>query len=129
MVAYVPVVPADKPANAFVKAMGQFCEIWRTKYGTAYYPTAADKNQLGRLLHSIPRELLQELPRAFNAYLADRSPFVAQEQRHSLRFFCTSGGMNKYLSDVLILSERTARSNAAGEQWLAISERTNGTKR
>lgn len=121
--------PIERPPNAFAKAMGQFCEIWRTKYGVPYYPTASDRNQLGRLLHSLPREVLQELPRAFNGYLADRDPFVAQQMRHCLRHFCTSGGMNKYLSNVLILTERTVRNNAAGEQWLAVQEAPNGTKR
>lgn len=121
--AALAVVPPYPPAqNAFGKALAQFCEIWRTRYGVYYEPTSADRNQLGRLLKGLSLERLQELPRAFRAYLGDLSPFVAQEQRHSLRFFCTSGGMNKYRASAPVLSEKEARSQAAGEQWEAMQE-------
>lgn len=82
--------------SPFFRALRQFCEIWRTRHGVWYEPSPADKNHLGRLISSLEPEMLKYIPMAFNAYLADTSPFVAQEQRHSLRYFCSSGGFNKY---------------------------------
>lgn len=118
-------VPFPPQKNVFGKALAQFCEIWRTRYGVYYEPTAADRNQLGRLLKGLSPAALEELPRAFRAYLGDLSPFVAQEMRHSLRYFCTSGGMNKYRASAPVLSAKEARGHAAGEQWEAM---TNGRK-
>lgn len=112
----------------FAWAMGQFVTAWGKKRGALYKPTPADKNQLGRLLQTLSREEAMDLPRAFAAYLADLSPFVAQEQGHNLAWFCTSGGRNKYLSVTPVVSAKEARTVAAGEQWLAIQEGGNGRR-
>lgn len=102
----------------FFKALRQFCEVWRTKYVASYEPDKADKNQLGRLVKQLTPELLADLPRAFRNYLDDFSPFVAQEQRHNLRYFCTSGGFNKYRVNAPVLSAREARGMEAGRQFV-----------
>jgi len=94
-----PSAPAFPPGkNAFGKALAQFQEIWRTRYGVHYEPSSADRNQLGRLLQRLPVESAEELPRAFRAYLGDLDPFIVEKVRHSLSYFCTSGGLNKYRS-------------------------------
>lgn len=98
--------------------LGQFCEAWKARYGVNYQPTPADKNQLGRLVRSTPREMLGEYPAAFERYIADSSPFVAQEQRHSLAWFCTSGGFNKYRAAATVLSQREARNAEAVAQFV-----------
>lgn len=99
-------------------ALAAFCETWKARYGTSYQPTPADKNQLGRLVRNTPKEALGEFPRAFAAYLADSSPFVAQERRHDLAWFCTSGGFNKYRVQAPTLSQKEARTAEALRQFV-----------
>jgi hypothetical protein len=114
--------------NPFGRALAQFCGVWQGRYGVPYEPTPADRNQLGRLVRTLAGERLHELPIAFEAYLADLSPFVAQEMRHSLCHFCAAGGFNKYRAVAPILSRKEAATVASAEQWIAMQERTNGTK-
>lgn len=104
--------------SPFFRALRQFCEIWRNKYGVNYQCTAADRNQLGRLIEQLDREGVGELPGAFYAYLGDLSPWVAQDQRHSLRYFCTSGGFNKYRVSAPVRSAKEARGIEAGRQFV-----------
>lgn len=107
--------------DRFTRALGQFCEIWRTKYGVWYEPTAADRNQLGRLLSKLSPGGLEELPKAFNGYLGDRSPFLTERVRHGLAHFCTSGGFNKYRTPaVVVTSQREVDNARAAEQWSAM---------
>lgn len=61
-----------------------------------YKSTPADRSQLGRLLRSLTPEEAKELPDCFSRYVADGSHFVAGQKRHSLAWFCTDGGFNKY---------------------------------
>lgn len=112
--------------NLFGSTLARFCALWRQRYGVDYVPTAADRNQLGRLLHGLPPEHARELPDAFKNYLRDLSPFVAQEMRHCLRHFCAAGGFNKYRSAAPVLTEREARTVAAGDQWLELQRGRGG---
>jgi hypothetical protein len=124
----VVVAPAGQP-NAFTKALGQFCEIWRTRYGESYSPTPADRSQLGRLLSTLTAGALEALPKAFWRYLDDHDPYVAQSHGHSLCFFCSSGGFNKYRVEPLIMSSKEARGHAAGEQWLRMHEEMDNARK
>jgi hypothetical protein len=86
-----------RPPKLFDLVLGDFQKMWKSKYHETYVPTAKDKSQLGRLLQDLKSpETAAALPAYFAAYLGDRDPFVAEKQRHSLAFFCTSGGLNKY---------------------------------
>lgn len=126
MVAVVP-----KP-NLFTVILGQFCAAWEAHYGKPYRPTGADRNQLGRAMNDVPPEELAEAPAIFGRYLADCTPWVAQNHRHSLCCFCTmsGGGFNKYKVETLIRSEKEARGHMAGEQWLRMHrEADNAGKR
>jgi hypothetical protein len=61
-------------------------------------PTSADKSQVGRLLRQFKNtEAIDGFPwrAVFENYLADKSKWVAEEHRHSLKLFC-DGGLNKY---------------------------------
>lgn len=80
--------------NLCDRAMGLFARLWTEKFGAKYIPEPGAKTQLGFLLQKIPRENLRELPAAISAYLADAG-FPVQ-QGHSLRYFASSGGFNKY---------------------------------
>ena len=108
--------PAPRVTPYWV-ALEQFCTIWGARYGVPYSPTPADKNQLGRLIRTCNAEMLAALPVAFRGYLQDLSPFVAQEMRHSLQFFCTSGGINKYRTNAPAVSAKEARSAEAIRQF------------
>lgn len=117
------------PGNPFRWAQEQFCSLWEEAYGAPYEPTPADLSQLGRLLRGLSREAVLELPRAYRGYLNDLSPFVAQEQRHSLRYFCTSGGFNKYRVEAPMLSAREAKGSMAVRQFVELTGGRNGNGR
>ena len=105
-------------SGALAVALGAFCEIWEERYEEKYRPTPGDCAQLATLVRRTPAAELDELPRAFEAYLDDLDPFVAQQQRHSLRYFCTSGGQNKYRTSAPVLSAREARGVEAARQFV-----------
>lgn len=118
-----------RPPSLFEQLLEQFGTAWSAKYSEPYTPTPGDRSQLGRLLRSLktPDEA-SALPALFAAYLRDGDPFVADKQRHSLAFFCTSGGLNKYRTKPPAPTsrprangarEREERSNEATERWLA----------
>lgn len=67
------------------------------------------------------------LPELFANYLADTSRFVADEKRHSLAWFCTDGGVNKYRTKAVAagFSERERRGIANTQAWL---QRTGAAK-
>lgn len=112
-----------KPVSAFAETLGWFCAAWKAAYRVDYAPTASDRNQLGRLIVKMPDQQRQQLRACFANYLRDLSPFVAQEQRHSLTWFCTKGnGFNKYRTVAPVLSAKEARTVAAGDQWEAMQE-------
>lgn len=109
--------------NPFTETLEAFCRLWQARYGAPYLPTPKDRNQLGRLLKDTPANRLADLPGAFRRYLEDHSPFVEQEMRHSLAFFCTQGGHNKYRVVPAIVTQGEARTLAAGDAWLAARAR------
>lgn len=106
--------------DAFTVALEQFKAAWGARYGVEYCETGKDRNQLGRLIKGKTPAELAALPGCFAVYLNDLSPFVAQDRRHDLAFFCTSGGFNKYRAKAPILSRSEAQTMAAGEQWEAM---------
>lgn len=89
--------PPAKP-NALEALVSLFATRWEKRHGAPYQATKGDRSQLSAVLRSFATatEALEVLSACFDAYLADTSPFVAGEQGHSLRWFCTSGGVNKY---------------------------------
>jgi hypothetical protein len=107
-----------RPSNRFLVAMRQFAEVWETHYGVPYAFTPGDRNQLGRLMKDLTVIQVGELRAAFEAYLDDLAPYVAQEQRHSLRFFCTSGGFNKYRVSAPVVSRKEAMGIEAGQRFV-----------
>lgn len=112
--------PSGGAAAAFTAAMGLFCEAWKTRYGISYTPTAGDCGQLKALVTRASAETQAQLPRAFENYMADEDVFVAQKMRHSLTHFCTGPGLNKYLTETPIYSDKEARGRAAEDQWLRL---------
>ena len=97
--------------NLHSRLLEDFARQWSAMYGHPYSPTPAEKSQLGRLLQSLPPADADDLPRRFANYLADSSRFVAEEMRHSLKHFCTSGGANKYAVRVKVATT-VAEKNA-----------------
>lgn len=118
MEAQIVAAPRGRPSNKFLDAIRQFGEAWEQHYGVPYAVGAADRNQMGRLIRDLDDAQRAELPGTFRNYLNDLSPFVAQEQRHSMRFFCTSGGFNKYRVSAPVLSAKEARGMEAGRQFI-----------
>ena len=102
-----------KPDSAHARALADFSRLWESVRGASYAPTPADKSHLGALLRSIPADQVPELPKAFAAYLADADPFVAK-QGHSLRFFCSAGGFNKYRGRLPAASIRIGHARIDG---------------
>jgi hypothetical protein len=98
--------------------MRAFCEAWGARYGRPYLPTPADCNQLRLLVGSTPLAVIAELPAIFERYLDDLDQFVAQRQRHSLKFFCTSGGLNTYTTSAPVLSRKEVAGMEAGRQFI-----------
>lgn len=120
------VVPAA-PVTLHQRALDLFARVWQAKYGVAYSPSAADRSQLGLFLRHLDKALLPELPRAFERYLEDASPFVMDTQRHNLKWFLTSNGFTKYRTpEVMVVSQREVDNHRAGEQWLAMEAARNG---
>jgi hypothetical protein len=123
-----PAVKASKPpkvpapdGNLFQQVLDAFGDAWRAKYhGETYDPGPVDRKQLGYSLRTWSPEVIQRLPEVFATYMRDRDPWVEQTQRHSLAFFCTSGGVNKYRTRVAQLSAKEAKGVAAGDQWLEM---------
>lgn len=105
-----PSRPPPKP-NALDALLSVFASRWQRRHGAAYQPTPGDKSQLGSLLRSFATaaEALEALPPCFDAYLADPDEFIAK-QGYSLRFFATSGGVNKYRLRVSPLGERDRKN-------------------
>lgn len=99
-------------------ALRLFCEIWKAHYGVSYYPSPVDCGLLKALVTRIGEAGMAELRSVFERYLEDASPFVAQEQRHGLKWFCTSGGFNKYRVTAPVLSAKEARGVEAGRQFV-----------
>lgn len=89
-------VARPRSPNAFESTLAELAAAWSAQYGTAYKPTPADRSQLGRLLRSLAPEEAAELPALYRSYLADNDPFIAEKHRHSISYFCASGGVNKY---------------------------------
>ncbi len=107
--------------NLHARALALFSRTWEQKYGVPYSATPADRSQLGLFLRHTDRALLADLPRAFARYLEDTRPFVMLEQRHSLKFFLTSGGFNHYRTpEVLVTTQREADNKLALDQWQAL---------
>jgi uncharacterized protein YdaU (DUF1376 family) len=91
-----------------------FSAAYYSRYGVDYDPTPAEKSQLGRALSTLPEKRIAALPVCFSRYMKDDSHFVAHEKRHSLAWFVTEGGWNKYLVEVRpLLSAKEARTAAA----------------
>jgi hypothetical protein len=118
--------PPVRAPNVFDQLLGGFRQAWSAKYHEPYTPTPADRSQLGRLLQALKTpEDCTALPALFDAYLRDDDAFVVEKQRHSLAFFCTSGGLNKYRTQPPAQTrprgkrdELEARNNAAAESVL-----------
>jgi len=90
-----PRAPARDP-NLFERILAMFCAKWQVVYGESYIPTPKDKAQLGRLIKQLPADHDTILGGCFDRYLANRDPFIVEKIRHSLAYFCTDGGLNKY---------------------------------
>lgn len=93
------VVKKPKGANGLLAwVSGLFVEAWSAEYGEKYLPSQADLSMLGRTLRTFGSAAeIEAFPWAavFDSYLADKSRWVAEEHRHSMKQFCT-GGVNKY---------------------------------
>jgi hypothetical protein len=121
-----------RPPQLFELVLDGFGQAWAGRYGEPYTPTPGDRSHLGRLLRSLKTpETASALPALFAAYLRDEDPFVVEKQRHSLSFFCTSGGLNKYRTKVPGgvsrprangAREREERGNEAAAKWLSRKE-------
>lgn len=128
---------AARPPNLFDKTVASFIETWRSKYHEPYTPTPADRSQLGRLLQPLSPEEASALPALFEAYLRDDDAFVAEKKRHSLAWFCSDGGLNKYRTKPPAAArlragsahEREAGNVAAAQRLLARSGSGGGNGR
>lgn len=96
-------------------ALRMFCEAWKSHYGAPYIPSPAECGQLRRVAHALP---LDELPAILERYLADGTPFIAQEMRHSLRWFISRELWNKYRVVATVLSAKEARAREAARQFV-----------
>lgn len=84
--------PSGVTAGAVI---GWFVDAWSKRHGVRYQVRGPDSGQVVRMMAALPRPIVDQLPKLFERYVADPDPFVAK-QGHSLAFFCTSGGVNKY---------------------------------
>lgn len=90
--------PKAREPSLFDRLSVAFASAWEKRYGCAYSATPKDRQQLGNLLkQKPPREQLDALPGCFARYVEDDDTFLVK-QGHSLAWFCTSGGLNKYRS-------------------------------
>jgi hypothetical protein len=99
-----------------------FSAIWTEQYRETYMGTPSDQSNLGRLLRSFPdRAAIAAYPWEFSwrAYLADQTKWLAEEQRHSLAWWCTSGGVNKYRTQAKTVgySDRELRGMQSSETF------------
>lgn len=92
-----------------------FCEAWKGHYGASYVPSPAECRQLRGVASRLP---LEALPVILERYLADEHPFVAQEMRHSLRFFLSRELWNKYRVVAPVRSAKEARGREAVRQFV-----------
>lgn len=120
--------PAAAKPNVFTAALAEFCKCWERRYGVRYQPTAADRNQLGRILNGMDADALAALTGCFQRYIEDNDPWLTQTRRHSLQEFCTAGGHNKYRVEAPTMSVKESKAVAGVTSWLARkqAERTNG---
>jgi uncharacterized protein YdaU (DUF1376 family) len=95
-------------------ALAAFSAAWKSRYGDDYVPTPAEKSSFGRILSTLPAKRVAALPVCFSRYVKDEGTFTAQEKRHSLGWFMTESGWNKYLVEVRPpVSIKEARTAAA----------------
>lgn len=100
-------------------------EAWEGQYGEPYMPTGQDKRHLGTVLKGFrDRGAINAYPwRAVMAnYLEDTDRFVAGVHRHSLAYFCSCGGLNKYrvrASVLATLPEKTQGTMGALGRFMA----------
>lgn len=117
---------AGRNAHAFVASI--FRDVWGKAYGEEYRPDAADRSQLGRMLREFKdvREIY-DFPwrEMFGNYLADQGQWAAEEHRHSLRIFCTGGGINKYRVRPKTngFTQKELRGNVAGDLFVAAGRK------
>jgi hypothetical protein len=108
----------SRPPRDLDVALTAFTTAWRDRYRQDYVVTDSDRSQLGRLLRSLAAEQVRALPVCFERYLADASPFVATEKRHSLAWFIRDDGVNKYRTSAPVVSAKEARTAAALGRFL-----------
>lgn len=112
------------PPSAYSMVVAVHGEAWRGQYGEPYMPTGQDKSHLGRVLKSFrDRAAINAYPwRAVMAnYLEDTDRFVAGVHRHSLAYFCSCGGLNKYRVEERLagLTDKSRGNVATTNRWLA----------
>jgi hypothetical protein len=121
---------AGRRESLHAALLRRFCSLWAGCYGAPYKPAPKDKSQLGRLMRTLTVEEACELPMVWRAYLGDHSRFVAGEQRHSLAYFCTSGGWNKYRVRARSagMSDKEVRGAEGAAAFLALGKEPNGRR-
>lgn len=88
----------------FERLLGDFRALWAQAHeGTSYVITGQDRKALGAALKAVnagaewdTAGCRQEFCRGFRNYLASLDKFDGEAKGHSLAWFCTSGGLNKY---------------------------------
>lgn len=105
--------------SVFERVCDSFSASWERCRQAPYIVTPADKKQLGTLLQTLTPDVVLRLPEIFDRYCGDVERFVS-EQGHSLKYFCTSGAINKYASTDRArgLNERERRGVTATQAWL-----------
>lgn len=110
---------ARSPDPLYESVLEKHRTAWQARYRADYVATPADRSQLGRLIHAWGPARSAALPAAIERYLADASPFLVHEVRHSLSFFCTQA--NKYAAPLVpAFSAKEHRSALAAQQFLAM---------
>lgn len=112
--------PAPGAENPFTGLVAIWQRLWLEIRGARYDVTGPDRANFGRLLKTLPRDSLDELPELFERYISDDDPFVAK-QGWSLSYFCTSGGVNKYRANgvpIAVLPERSRQTISAATRFL-----------
>lgn len=126
--------PGPSAGNVFPEVLRAFTEAWERTYRQAYVVTAPDRSQLGRVLRDFPdATAIRAYPwrRAFENYLADLSKFTGEEKRHSLSWFCTSGGVNKYRTEAATvgMSDREVRGMQSSAKFHELAARFDARRR
>jgi hypothetical protein len=88
---------------------------WEKLYGVARVPDPSDRVVMGRLISRLPRERFDSLGETFARYFADGDQFVAEKHRHSLRYFASCDGLNKYSVTVISVAPSQATRAAMRE--------------